>query len=234
MVSLSVLSARLTGHQFVGMGWLSATWLRLAELPKGPYKDRWKLLHFLGERPYISPRAQISCRNLEIGPKCFVDDHVTIYAHQKATGSVRLDRDVRIYRWSVIELGNGEGSLHIGAHTSIQAGCNLNPFVSSIYIGENCMLAPRCALMPYQHGYADLNQPMWKQPMTSRGDIVIEDDVWLGVNAVVTDGVTIGRGAIVGAGAVVTRDVPPFAIVGGIPARPIGSRVDKAAPKESH
>jgi acetyltransferase-like isoleucine patch superfamily enzyme len=86
------------------------------------------------------------------------------------------------------------------------------------------MIAPHCALMPYQHSYADLDQPMWQQPLTSRGDIVLEDDVWLGVNAVVLDGVKIGQGAIVGAGAVVTRDVPPFAIVGGVPARIIGSR----------
>ena len=71
---------------------------------------------------------------------------------------------------------------------------------------------------------------MWQQPIASRGDIVLEDDVWLGVNAVVMDGVTIGQGAIVGAGAVVTHDVPPFTIVGGVPARIIGRRPDAGQP----
>jgi acetyltransferase-like isoleucine patch superfamily enzyme len=53
---------------------------------------------------------------------------------------------------------------------------------------------------------------------------VLEDDVWLGVNVAVMDGVTIGQGAIVGAGAVVTKDIPPYAIAGGVPARLIGVR----------
>jgi acetyltransferase-like isoleucine patch superfamily enzyme len=65
---------------------------------------------------------------------------------------------------------------------------------------------------------------MREQPLTSRGDIVLEDDVWLGANVVVLDGVTIGRGAIVGAGAVVTQSIPPYAIAGGVPARVIRYR----------
>ncbi len=56
------------------------------------------------------------------------------------------------------------------------------------------------------------------------GTVVIEEDVWIGANCVITPDVRIGRGAVVGAGAVVTRDVAPFAIVGGVPAREIGRR----------
>ena len=58
---------------------------------------------------------------------------------------------------------------------------------------------------------------MREQPIISKGGIVIEDNVWLGLNVSVMDGVTIGEGAVVGAGAVVTKDIPPFAIAGGIP-----------------
>lgn len=196
----------------------------LATLPLGPYKGRRKLLRYLGDRPYISPKAQIGCPNVEIGPKCFIDDYVTIYAHPGALGGVYLDRNVHIYRWSVVELGKGEGCLRVGPNTYIQSGCTLNPFVGSIIIGANCMIAPRCAFMPYRHNFADIDRPMREQGLASRGDVVIGDDVWLGVHVCVMDGVTIGKGAIVGAGAVVTKDIPPYAIAGGVPARVIGFR----------
>jgi len=192
------------------------TWL--AGLPLGPYKDKRKLLRYFGDRPYISPQAQIRCPKLHLGPKCFIDDDVTIYAHDRASGEVVLERNVHLYRWSIVELG-GTGRLRIGANTYIQSGCILNAFVGNIRIGANCMIAPHCAFIPYQHGFADTQRTMREQPLTSSGDIVIEDDVWLGLNVCVMDGVTIGTGAIIGAGAVVTQDIPPFAIAGGVPAR---------------
>ncbi|MCC6454727.1 MAG: acyltransferase [Caldilineaceae bacterium] len=86
------------------------------------------------------------------------------------------------------------------------------------------MIATRCVFMPYQHGHADPHLPMREQPLTSRGDIVIEDDVWLGAQVCVMDGVVIGKGAIVGAGAVVTKDVPPNSLAVGVPARVIRQR----------
>jgi acetyltransferase-like isoleucine patch superfamily enzyme len=233
MLSLSFLLDQTTKKGPANRGKLSTFFVSLAGRPWPPYKGKWKLHALQNNRPYVSPKAEISCKKIYLGPLCFIDDYVTIYAHTHAHGSVYLEKDVRIYRWSMIELGNGEGGLRIGAHTSIQSGCILNSFTGSITIGANCMIAPHCAFMPYQHGYADVNLPMWKQPMTSRGDVVIEDDVWIGVHAVILDGVTIGRGAIVGAGAIVTHDVPAFAIVGGVPARVIGTRTDAVtAPDE--
>lgn len=202
----------------------SPVFTRLAGLPLGPYKGKRKLLRYMGNRPYVSPKAQISCPKLQMGPKCFIDDYVTIYGHKGARGGVYLDRNVHIYRWSIVELGKGEGCLKIGPNTYIQSGCILNPFVGNIIIGANCMIAARCAFTPYQHGFADTHRPMREQALTSRGDIVIEDDVWLGLNVSVMGGVTIGQGAIVGAGAVVTKDIPPYAIAGGVPARVIRFR----------
>jgi acetyltransferase-like isoleucine patch superfamily enzyme len=190
---------------------LSPRFLRLAERSVGIYKDRKKLLR------HLAP--------LYLGPKCLIDDYVTIYAHPSATGSITLAEDVCLYRWSILELGTGGASITIGAHSHLQAGCILNAMVSDIVIGSNCMIGAQCAFMPYQHGFTDPSQPMKQQPLTSRGPIVLEDDVWLGVRVTVLDGVVIGKGAIVGAGAVVTRDVPPYTIVGGVPARVIRSRL---------
>lgn len=152
---------------------------------------------------------------------------MTIYAHPGACGEVALEENVHIYRWSIVELGRGAGSVHIGSNTFIQSGCILNAFLGNIVIGANSMIAARCALTPYQHGFADTARPMREQPLTSRGDIIIKDNVWLGLNVCVMDGVIIGEGAIVGAGAVVTEDIPPYAIAAGVPARVVRFREEK-------
>lgn len=208
---------------------LSPRFLRLAERSVGVYKDRKKLLRHLAPKVYISPLAQVGAVTLHLGAKCFIDDYVTLYAHPSAAGRITFAEDVCLYRWSILELGAGAASITIGAHSHLQAGCILNAMVSDIVIGRNCMIGAQCAFMPYQHGFTDLSQPMKQQPLTSRGPIVLEDDVWLGVRVTVMDGVVIGKGAIVGAGAVVTKDVPPYAIVGGVPARVIRSRLDGRA-----
>ena len=70
-----------------------------------------------------------------------------------------------------------------------------------------------------------------RQAWDNKGDIVVGNDVWIGYEAVILSGVTIGDGAIIGSRAVVTKDVPPYTIVGGVPARPIRKRFDDAAIK---
>lgn len=206
------------------LGALSPRFLRLAERSVGIYKDRKKLLRYLAPNAYISPLAQIGAVTLQVGPRCLIDDYVTIYAHPDASGRITLGENVCLYRWSVVELGAGAAGITIGAHTHLQPGCILNALVSNIIIGSNCMIGAQCAFLPYQHGFADLSRPMNKQPLTSRGDIVLADDVWLGARVTVLDGVVIGQGAIIGAGAVVTKDVPPYTIAAGVPARIIRSR----------
>ena len=95
---------------------------------------------------------------------------------------------------------------------------------AGIHIGEGTRIASGAALYAFDHGMAP-DRTIRSQPVRSRG-IRIGRDVWIGANACITDGVVVGDHAVVAMGAIVTRDVPAWAIVGGSPARPIGDRRD--------
>ena len=200
---------------------LGRTCLKLACGLAGPYKAR-RVLARLSHRGFISPYADIHCPRLRVEPLAFVDDHVTIYAHSDG-GGVTIGPESSLLRYTILEMIEG-GAIDIGRNTHIQAGCQLTAAKGSIHIGDNVQIAPRCAFYPYQHGFGAVDVPINSQPVVSKGDIIIEDDVWLGVGVIVLDGVTIGRGAVVGAGAVVLESIPPLAIAAGIPARIIGYR----------
>ena len=194
---------------------------RLAGALRGPYKDKRVLAH-LTSNPYVSPRAQIHCPRLTIGPQCFIDDDVTIYAHADG-GEVRLGRGVHIYRGTIIEVGRG-GSVIIGDDTHIQSHCNIKGFLGSTRIGKGVQVAPHCGFSPYEHRFDDLATDIREQEIISSGDIVIGDNVWLGLNVQLLDGVQIGEGTVVGAGAVVTRSLPADVVAVGVPARVIRRR----------
>ena len=210
------LNMQLSDWRYVGR-WF--TWL--AGLPLGPYRKKWPLAR-ITSKPYVSPKAQIACPDLHLGQGCWIDDFVTIYSAQSG-GSVILDKDVHIHRGTILEVGQG-GKVMIGEATYVQSNCHLNGHSGNVRIGRDVMIAPHCGFFPYQHKTDDLNRPMSQQDIISKGDIVVEDDVWLGMGAKVMDGVRIGRGAVIGAGAVVTQDIPAYSIAAGVPARVIGRR----------
>jgi acetyltransferase-like isoleucine patch superfamily enzyme len=86
-----------------------------------------------------------------------------------------------------------------------------------IEIGNDVLISPNVTITSHQHTYEDASVPMRMQPAEFK-KVVIEDNVWIGSNAVILPGVKVGCGAIIGAGAVVTKDVESFGIVAGIPA----------------
>ena len=92
-----------------------------------------------------------------------------------------------------------------------------------IEIGDNVLIGPNVVLRSNNHKFDDIDIPIARQGMIE-GDIIIKKGVWIGSNCVILPNCTIGEGAIIAAGAVVTKDVEPFSIVGGIPARVIGTR----------
>lgn len=87
-----------------------------------------------------------------------------------------------------------------------------------VQIGDRVYTSPFTQIIAVNHVFTNPHQPFIDQGITAEG-IVIEDDVWLGSGAVITDGVHIGKGSVVAAGAVVTKDVPPHTVVGGVPAK---------------
>ncbi len=86
------------------------------------------------------------------------------------------------------------------------------------------MMGPRVTILTMNHDFSDTSRPMIEQGHTENRPVVVEDDVWIGVGVILLPGVRVGRGAVVGAGAVVTKSVAPWSVVGGNPARVIGAR----------
>ena len=97
--------------------------------------------------------------------------------------------------------------------------------MSKIVIGDFVMIADNVSMRTDEHSSARTDIPMAEQGGIS-GEIIIEDDVWICYGAVITNGVRIGKGSIIGANAVVTRDVLPYSLVGGVPAKLIKNRKD--------
>lgn len=95
---------------------------------------------------------------------------------------------------------------------------------SPIVFGNNIMLAERVQVIGGNHAFDRIDIPINQQGEGKQGTIIIEDDVWIGASAIILTGITIGKGSIIAAGSVVTKDVKPYSIVGGNPARFIKSR----------
>jgi acetyltransferase-like isoleucine patch superfamily enzyme len=130
---------------------------------------------------------------------------------------VSLDRGVDI---NVTDFGNCQ--IEIGEHTYLGPyTCIAGP--GHIKIGNKCLIASHTSMYSNNHIFADSEQTIMAQGIVCKG-IVIEDDCWLGTGVRVLDGVTIGKGCVIGAGAVVTKDIPPYSVAVGVPARVISHR----------
>ena len=116
------------------------------------------------------------------------------------------------------------GPITLGNDVSVNAGARLDGGRKGLFIGDATRIASGVAIYAFDHGLKP-ERDIKDQPVRSRG-IHIGRDVWIGANAGITDGVRVGDHAVVAMGAVVTRDVPDWAIVGGVPARVIGDRRD--------
>lgn len=167
------------------------------------------------------------------------DARIDAGADIRFPGNLSLGRGVQLGRCRIICTGPvaiGERS-EIRDDAVVDAQCGpvtlgsrvgVNPFcilygAGGLTIGNDVLIAAHTVVIPSNHRFDRLDLPIYDQGTTQKG-VTIGSDVWLGTHVVVLDGVHIADGAIVAAGAVVNRDVAPRAIVGGVPARTIGSR----------
>lgn len=195
-----------------GLNWVAR---RAAEWLTPPHLDRVALA-YLNPLGYISTLAQVHHRALFAGTNIFVGDGAVLFQHEGG-GAIHLDDYAAIHPQAILENGTG-AQIVIGKNSSIHPWCQLRAHLSSIEIGAGVMIAAGCALYSYDHGIA-MESPIREQALTSRGPIVVGEDAWLGTGSIILSGVRIGKGAVIGAGSVVTRDVPELAIAVGNPAR---------------
>lgn len=161
-------------------------------------------------------------------PRWWIRTFVNPFFHKISRKSVirwttRLDifpyNRFEVGQYSIIEsytlIANGVGDVVLGENVLIGVGCQITGPVS---FGNDILLAQNVVMSGLNHDYEDVTKPIVKQGFSAT-PITVEDGVWIGAGAIITAGVTIGKNAVVGAGSVVTKDVPPFSVVVGNPAR---------------
>lgn len=155
---------------------------------------------------------------VRLGRNVYLDQGVYLHA---CPGGITIGDHTFIMHGAVLHVYNFRNLPHafirIG-RDSLIGELNVLRGQGGITIGDRVYTAPLVQLLAVNHVYDDPTRPMVEQGITAEG-IVVEDDVWIGAGAIITDGVQIGRGAVVAAGAVVTQNVPPHTVVGGVPAR---------------
>ena len=162
-------------------------------------------------------------------PRWYIRLAAPLYQHRcrgsKIYASVRMDtppyRRFSLGRGSVVEsfccINNAVGDVIIGDHTRI--GIH-NTIIGPVTIGHHVNLAQGITVTALNHAFSDPARRIDQQGVTTQ-PVTVEDDVWVGANAVLLPGVTVGRHSVIAAGAVVTRDVPPFSLAAGVPAKVI-------------
>lgn len=203
-------------------GYLRGFWLRRrVRHAKGPV--------LVGEAVRV-----LDPRHLTLGARVKIEDGVELQC--RSTKGVVLGDGVTIGRGTSIRPSSyyghvrGEG-LTIGAGSCVGA---LGWIGASghVTIGCDVMLGPRVTILPENHVFRSIERTIKSQGV-ERARVFIEDDCWIGAGAVILAGVRIGRGSIIAAGAVVARDVAPYSVMGGVPARLIKDRNQPEAPRRA-
>ena len=170
----------------------------------------------LGQK--VSFRSEIKGRNIVLGANNEISQHSTLST--EGGGRIILGKNVKIRPY--VQLLTYGGEIVIGENVLINQFTILYGH-GGLHIGNDVQIASHSVLIPVNHKYDDINKPIKDQGVTKLG-IQINDDVWIGSNVSILDGVTIERGCVIGAGSVVTRSVPEYSVVVGNPGRVIKNR----------
>lgn len=193
-------------------------------------KDKEAIRAGLKDNPTLKRWLDYAIMNQrDARPRWYIRLLAPLYQHRgrgsKIYHSVRMDtppyRRFWLGRHSVVEsyccINNAVGDVTIGDHTRIGIHCTV---IGPACIGSHVNLAQGITVTALNHNFSIANQRIDEQGISTQ-PVVISDDVWIGANAVILPGVTIGRHAVIAAGAVVTKDVPDYTVVGGVPAKVI-------------
>jgi acetyltransferase-like isoleucine patch superfamily enzyme len=173
---------------------------------KSKLYTNWILNEFksFGDKSFITYPIDLK------GGKCIeVGEHVSI------------GKNAIINAWEKHQNDTYAPSIIIGNNTHLGEGSHVSA-ITQIIIGSNVLMGRRISIIDNSHGDSsleDFTKPPSKRKLTSKGPIIIEDNVWIGDKVTILSGVTIGANSIVGANSVVTKDVPSNSIVGGVPAK---------------
>lgn len=157
---------------------------------------------------------------IRLGRGVYLDQGTYLHA---CPNGIEIGANTIIMHGAVLHVYNFRDLPHAGikiGHDSLVGEYSVIRGQGGVSIGDRVYTSPFTQIIAVNHVFDDPGRPFVEQGITAQG-IVIDDDVWLGAGAVITDGVRVGKGAVVAAGAVVTKDVPPHTVVGGVPARPI-------------
>ena len=198
-------------------------------------KDKEQLRQGLKGSPRIKRFLDYLIMNQrDARPRWYIRLLAPLYQHRawssKVYWSVRMDtppyRRFWLGRKSVVEsyccINNAVGDVTIGDYTRIGIHCTV---IGPVCIGNNVNLAQGITVTALNHNFKDTTRRIDEQGISTK-PVVISDDVWIGANAVILPGVTIGRHVVVAAGAVVTKDVPDNCVVGGVPTKVIKQLAD--------
>ncbi len=171
------------------------------------------LLSFKAKRLRVGRNAQIYGNKIVIGQNVKIATNVSIFRNVTIGSNVNIGDNVEIRC-------NKSNKISIGDNCTVNRNSLIMGMVS---IGNYCMIAPNCVVVGSNHVFSDISKNIKEQGIHSKG-IKIEDNVWLGANVVVLDGVNIGKGSVIGASSVVTKNIPPNCIAVGNPCKIIKVR----------
>lgn len=172
-----------------------------------------------GKKVVFGSETLIRCpTKIELGDKVVVSDGAIVDGRSNFDVGMSIgDRTIIGQRALIL---CKEGQIRIGEDVGIGAYCGLYAVGTNVLeIGNDCMIGPYTYFGGTMYHFQQTDQPMRLQGHDLRGGIKVGNDCWFGAGVSVMDGVTIGNGVVVASGAVVTKDVPEFAVVGGVPAR---------------
>ncbi|WP_416669685.1 acyltransferase [Egbenema bharatensis] len=186
------------------------------------------LFRKFGHGVEIEPNVQfVRAQSIDLGASVSICSYTLLNCWDG--GELSLD--------DLVRLDQGIHIQTLGATISIGARTYMGPYVciagpGNISIGKDCLIASHTGIYANNHIFVDPKTPINLQGLSSKG-ITIEDDCWLGSGVRVIDGVTIGKGSIIGAGAVVNKNIPPYSIAVGVPARVVGTRDAQTSKQEA-